>query len=158
MLCDTFKADPRTAGSYSPYCGVTIGRDPNPCKVICIDLVFDELAATLFVHVDAASLAVVDLAPDHSGVGVRLDLKASYPVPMDVAALKIPLRNDRKETVINQWFTLWFSCYIIDINDNFIALSCSITYPYCKRYSGMQLHHSGDSRRKQDSLPCHGRK
>lgn len=51
------------------------------------------------MHVDAASLAMVDLATDHSGVGVRLDLEASYPVPMDVTALKIALRNDRKKEI-----------------------------------------------------------
>lgn len=101
---DTFEADALTAASYPPYCGVTIRRDPHPCKVICIDLVFDELAATLFVHVDAASLAMVDLATDHSGVGVRLDLKASYPVPMDVTALKIALRNDKKKIIIINWY------------------------------------------------------
>lgn len=102
MPYDSFTADPLTAGSYPPYCGVAVRRDPNPCKVICIDLVLDELAATLLVHVDAASLAMVDLATDHSGVGVRLDLKASYPVPMDVAALKISLRNNGK-TQTHSW-------------------------------------------------------
>lgn len=96
MSSNTFGADPQTAGFHPPYCGVTIRRDPHPCKVICIDLVFDELAATLFVHIDAASLAMVDLATDHGRVGIRLDLKASYPVPMDVTALKIALRNDKK--------------------------------------------------------------
>lgn len=105
----TEEADRRTAGSHPPYCGVAIRRDPHACKVVCIDLVFDELAATLFVHIDATSLAVVDLAADHSGVGVRLDLKASYPVPMDVTALKIALENDKKTnkrmTKIINWYT-----------------------------------------------------
>lgn len=54
------------------------------------------------MHVDAAGLAVVDLAPDHSGVGVGLDLKASYPVPVDVAALEISLRNN-KSTPKRSW-------------------------------------------------------
>lgn len=43
------------------------------------------------MHIDAASLTMVDLATDHCGVGVRFYLKASYPVPVDVAALEISL-------------------------------------------------------------------
>lgn len=49
------------------------------------------------MHVDAAGLAVVDLTADHSGVGVRLDLEAGYPVPMDVTTLKVALRNDKRK-------------------------------------------------------------
>lgn len=51
------------------------------------------------MHIDAASLTMVDLTTDHCGVGVRLYLKASYPVPMDVTALEISLGKD-KNTLI----------------------------------------------------------
>lgn len=43
------------------------------------------------MHIDAARLTMMDLATNHSRIGVRLDLKASYTVPMDVTALKITL-------------------------------------------------------------------
>lgn len=48
------------------------------------------------MHIDAASLTVVDLTTDHCGVGVRLYFKASYPVPVDVTALEISLGKDKK--------------------------------------------------------------
>jgi len=47
------------------------------------------------VHVDAARLAVVDLAAHHRGVGVRLHLEARDAVPVDVAALKVALVGGR---------------------------------------------------------------
>lgn len=47
------------------------------------------------MHVDATRLTVMDLTTNHSWVGVRLHLKASYTVPMDVTALKITLGMNR---------------------------------------------------------------
>lgn len=45
------------------------------------------------MHVDPSRLSVVDLTAHHRGVGVRLHLKASYAVPVDVAALKVALQG-----------------------------------------------------------------
>lgn len=47
------------------------------------------------MHVDATRLTVMDLTTNHSWVGVRLHLKASYAIPMDVTALKITLGMNR---------------------------------------------------------------
>ena len=44
------------------------------------------------MDVDAARLAVVDLAAHHRGVGVRLHLEARDAVPVDVAAVEVALR------------------------------------------------------------------
>lgn len=45
------------------------------------------------MDIDASRLAVVDLAADNRGVGVRLHLKASYAISMDVTVLKVTLRR-----------------------------------------------------------------
>lgn len=49
------------------------------------------------MDVDASSLAVVNLAAHHGGVGVGLHLKACYAVPMDVTVLKVTLETKMKE-------------------------------------------------------------
>ena len=48
------------------------------------------------MHVDAPRLAVMDLTTNHCWIGVRLYLKPSNTVPMDVAALKVTLETDKK--------------------------------------------------------------
>lgn len=45
------------------------------------------------MHVDPSSLPVMDLTANHRGVSVRLHLKASNAVPVDVAAFKVTLEN-----------------------------------------------------------------
>lgn len=92
----SFAALHLTVGPHSPYCGIAVRCDPHPSKVICKDLIFNELAATLFVHIDAAGLTVMDLAANHGWIGVCLHLKAGYTVPVDVAAFKIALAKDMK--------------------------------------------------------------
>lgn len=47
------------------------------------------------MHVDATRLTVMDLTADHSGIGVRLHLKAGDTVPVDVTALEIALAMER---------------------------------------------------------------
>lgn len=92
----SFAALYSTGGLHWPYGRIAVRCDPHPSKVICKDLIFNELAATLFVHIDATSLTVMDLAANHSWIGVRLHLKAGYTVPVDVAAFEIALAKDRK--------------------------------------------------------------
>lgn len=50
------------------------------------------------MHVDATGLTVMDLTADHSGIGVRLHLKAGDTVPVDVTALEIALATERTTT------------------------------------------------------------
>lgn len=83
--------------THRPYCRVTVRRDPHTSKIICIDLVFDELAAALLVNVDAPCLPMVDFATNHCGISVRLHLKSGYTVPVDVTALKVTLQNERRK-------------------------------------------------------------
>lgn len=49
------------------------------------------------MHVDPSSLPMVDLAANHRRIRVRLHLKASDAVPVDVAAFKIALENQMRE-------------------------------------------------------------
>lgn len=48
------------------------------------------------MHIDATGLTMMDLTANHGWIGVRLHLKASYTVPVDVAAFEIALGKDRK--------------------------------------------------------------
>lgn len=100
----------KTFSSYWPYCGVTVGSDPHACKVIRKDLVFNELAATLFMHVDASCLTMMDLTTNHCRIGVCLHLKASYTVPMDVTALKVTLETENDKPIISP--SKWFLAYV----------------------------------------------
>lgn len=100
----------KTFSSYWPYCGVTVGSDPHACKVIRKDLVFNELAATLFMHVDASCLTMMDLTTNHCRIGVCLHLKAGYTVPMDVTALKVTLETENDKPIISP--SKWFLAYI----------------------------------------------
>lgn len=47
------------------------------------------------MHVDSPRLTMMDLTTNHCWIGVRLDLKAGYTVPMDVTALKVALQMNR---------------------------------------------------------------
>lgn len=80
----------------SPYRGVAVGGDPDPCKVVGINLILYELSPSLLMDIDPSRLAVMDLTAHHCGVGVGLHLKACYAVPMDVTALKVTLTQRRR--------------------------------------------------------------
>ncbi len=80
--------------SLSPDRGVAVWGNPHARKVVCIDLVLDELASALLVHVDAACLSVMDLTAHYRRVSIRLHLETCYPVPVDAAALKVALQRE----------------------------------------------------------------
>lgn len=50
------------------------------------------------MHVDAPRLSMMDLTTNHSGIGVRLHLKAGNTVSMDVTALKVTLGMENRIT------------------------------------------------------------
>ena len=83
----------------SPYRRVAVGRDPHPGEVIGVDFVLYKLPPALLVDVDAARLAVMDLAAHHRGVGVGLHLEACYAVSMDVTVLEVTLKHRRRRHV-----------------------------------------------------------
>lgn len=89
----------KKVGDFLPYRGVTVGCDPHACKVVGINFVLYKLAPPLLVDVDPPRLAVVDLAPHHRGVGVRLHLKACYAIPMNITVLKVTLEKEGKTTI-----------------------------------------------------------
>lgn len=93
--------------SSSPYCWITVGRDPHTSKVISIDFVLYKLSPSLLVDVDAPRLAVVDLTTHYCGVGIGLYLKACYTVSMDVTVLKVTLKS-KEENLDGLWsFPKW---------------------------------------------------
>ena len=51
------------------------------------------------MYIDAPGLTVMDLATNHSWIGIRFHLEASYTVPMDVAAFKVTLETDGKSLI-----------------------------------------------------------
>lgn len=70
---------------------VAVRRDPHAGEIVRVDLVVDELAETVLVHVDAASLSVVDLAVYDGWVRARLHFEAGDSVVVDVVRLKVTL-------------------------------------------------------------------
>lgn len=98
---------------YQPNGGVAVGRDPHASEVVCIDLVFDELATALLVHVNAPRLAMVDLAAHHRRVGICLNLKTCYAVPVDVAAFKIALWGETESHILKERCRMQIAMQII---------------------------------------------
>ena len=76
---------------------VAARRHPHAGVVVRVDLVLYELSAPVLVHVDAARLTVVDVAPHHRRVRARLHLEARDPVVVDVVRLKVPLRQSASD-------------------------------------------------------------
>lgn len=70
---------------------ITIRCDPNTSKIVRVYFVVDKLAQAVLVHVDTASLAVMDFTLNYSGVCARFYLETGYAVVMDVICLKITL-------------------------------------------------------------------
>lgn len=68
-----------------------------------MDAILDELAETVLVHINAARLAVMDVALDHRRIGARLHLEAGYPIVVDVVLLEVALqRQTAKSTAHGQ--------------------------------------------------------
>lgn len=72
--------------------GVAVGSYPHASEIVRVDLVVNELAKTVLVHVDTAGLTMVDFAVNDCGVGARLHLKTGYSVVMDVVRFEITLK------------------------------------------------------------------
>lgn len=71
---------------------VAVRGDPHAGEIVRVDLVVDELAETVFVHVDAARLSVVDLAVYDGWIRSCLHLEARNTVVVDVIRFKITLK------------------------------------------------------------------
>lgn len=81
------------------------------------------------MHVDAARLSVMDLAAHYCRVSIRLHLETCYPVPVDVAALKVALQREPESRTPDSHQCL---CH----GQNYILLSLEMQYAsiqvYCK--------------------------
>lgn len=71
---------------------VAVRGDPHPGEIVRVDLVVDELAETVFVHVDAAGLSVVDLTVHDGRIRARFHFEAGNSVVVNVVRLKITLK------------------------------------------------------------------
>ena len=77
-----------------PDSGITPRGDPHTSKVVGVDFILYELSTPIFMHINATSLPMMDLTVDDCWVGSSFDLKASYPVVVDVAWVKVTLQHD----------------------------------------------------------------
>lgn len=71
---------------------VAVRGDPHAGEIVRVDLVVDELAETVLVHVDSARLAVVDLAVHDGWIRACFHLEAGNTVIVDVVRFKITLK------------------------------------------------------------------
>lgn len=71
---------------------ITVRRYPHAGEIIRVDFVVDELTQSVLVHVDAASLAVMDLAVDDGGIGACLHLETGYPIIVNIVRFEITLK------------------------------------------------------------------
>lgn len=76
-----------------PNCRVTVWGNPYTSKVVCIDLVLNELPSALFMYIYAPSLSMVNFTSHYCRVGICLHFKSCYPVSVDVAAFKVALKR-----------------------------------------------------------------
>lgn len=70
---------------------ITIRCNPNTREIITVYFVVDKLAQTVFVHVDAASLAVMNFTMYDGGISAGLDFETGNSVIVNVIAFKVSL-------------------------------------------------------------------
>lgn len=73
--------------------GITIRSYPHASKVIRVNFVVDKLTQAVFMHVNTASLAVMNFALNDSRVGTCFNFKAGNAVVMNVVSFKISLEQ-----------------------------------------------------------------
>lgn len=78
--------------------GITIRSYPHAGKVIGVNFVVDKLTQTVFVYVNAASLAVMNFTLNDSRVGTRFNFKAGDAVIVNIVSFKVSL-----EKCIRNW-------------------------------------------------------
>ena len=69
-----------------------MARDPNAGEVVRVNPIVEKLAATLFVHVNTASSAVMNVTSDYSRISAVLHFNTADAIRMDVAFVEITLR------------------------------------------------------------------
>lgn len=70
---------------------ITVWRDPNTRKIIRVYFVVNELTQTIFMHIDASSLTVMNFAVNHGGVGTSFHFKSSDTIIVYVICLEVTL-------------------------------------------------------------------
>jgi len=72
---------------------ITIRSYPHAGKIIGVNFVVDKLTQTVFVYVDAASLAVMNFALNDCRVGTCFNFKAGDAVVVNIVSFKISLEK-----------------------------------------------------------------
>lgn len=67
------------------------------CKVIGMNSIFYELAESVLVYVNAASLSVMNIAFNNCRIGTGFHFKSGNSIIMDVIFLEITLRKNKNE-------------------------------------------------------------
>lgn len=75
------------------YCRIGVRGDPYAGKVIAVNAILYELTESVFVHVNAASLPVMNLALDDRRIGSSFHLEARDAVIVNVIFLKVSLKD-----------------------------------------------------------------
>lgn len=60
-----------------------------------MNAILDKLPEAVFVHINPARLAVMDVAFDHRRIGTGFHLKAGYPIVVDVVLFEIALHKHK---------------------------------------------------------------
>lgn len=75
---------------------IAVRGDPYAGEIVRVDLVVDELAETVFVHVDSAGLSVMDLTVHDGGIRARFHFETGDSVVVDVVRLKVTLKYKKR--------------------------------------------------------------
>lgn len=71
------------------YSRIRVRRNPYTGKVIRMNLVVDELSQAVLMYIDAASLAVMDLAVNNGRISTGFHLETRYPIVVNVVSFEV---------------------------------------------------------------------
>lgn len=67
------------------------------CEIIGMNSVFYKLPQTVFVHVNAAGLTMMNVTFNYCRIGARFHFEASYSIVMNVVFLEVALKVKRNK-------------------------------------------------------------
>lgn len=75
---------------YKSYKGrQTLPCNPNPCKVIWMNFIFNKLSISIFMTVNSSSLSMMNFTIDNSWIRSSLDFKPCDSIVVNIICLKI---------------------------------------------------------------------
>lgn len=69
------------------------------CKIIGMYSIFDELAQSILVHINATGLTMMNVAFDHGWIGAGFHLETSYTIVVNIVFLEISLFMTNSNTI-----------------------------------------------------------